>query len=617
MLSTFHGLETVRRGMTAQQQALYVTGHNIANANTPGYSRQRVNFEQTPPYPFASKNRPVIPGQMGTGVEGGTVQRMREEFLDVQYRTENMKYGYWNTRAEALKKMEEIMNEPSEEGLAKTLDRFWQALQDLAVNPSNAGARSVVRQRGIAVAETFHYLSSSLKSIRGDLKNELDVTVKAVNSLVRQLNDLNKQISEFEVHGYLPNDLYDERNRLLDELSQYVNVKVSTVSSGGNSLKIAEGKWTIELVDRNGTPFATLIDARTDTVNSFDVKYDNDSVSGIEINGANLSGYELHFTENGKIGALIHAYGYKIGASPEGLYPNMLKNLNDMAKAFVGEFNKIHSTGWSIEEIKTGQKFTDNPFFAFKDANDPAGTIKVHDDIIASLDRIAASSAGFGMAVSGTFNGNVTGITGLLNKIKLEITYVDDTSGKKFAYKISDANNPSTYISGNVALSTGLDVAANLKSTLSTVIGSSSSSPLTFFTHFTSLENGNKWTFEFEKNNPAVAQVGDGSNAQALADVKNGKMMIGGVTTTVQNFYESKIGEMAVNAQEAERLAKNSDTLRQSVDERRQSVSSVSLDEEMMNMMKFQHAYNASARMITMIDQMLDKIINNMGIVGR
>lgn len=139
MLSTFHGLETVRRGMTAQQQALYVTGHNIANANTPGYSRQRVNFEQTPPYPFASQNRPVMPGQMGTGVEGGTVQRMREEFLDVQYRGENMKYGYWNTRAEALYKMEEIMNEPSDEGLAKTLDRFWQALQDLAVNPSNSG----------------------------------------------------------------------------------------------------------------------------------------------------------------------------------------------------------------------------------------------------------------------------------------------------------------------------------------------------------------------------------------------------------------------------------------------------------------------------------------------
>jgi flagellar hook-associated protein 1 FlgK len=111
--------------------------------------------------------------------------------------------------------------------------------------------------------------------------------------------------------------------------------------------------------------------------------------------------------------------------------------------------------------------------------------------------------------------------------------------------------------------------------------------------------------------------LGDGSNALALADVKNRVMSLGGNTTTIQNFYEGIIGQMAVNAQEAERLANNSEVLRQSVDERRMSVSSVSIDEEMTNMIKFQHAYNASARMITVIDQMLDKIINNMGIVGR
>ncbi|MED0658200.1 flagellar hook-associated protein FlgK [Anoxybacillus ayderensis] len=513
MLSTFHGLETVRRGMTAQQQALYVTGHNIANANTPGYSRQRVNFEQTPPYPFASKNRPVMPGQMGTGVEGGTVQRMREEFLDVQYRGENMKYGYWNTRAEALYKMEEIMNEPSDEGLAKTLDRFWQSLQDLAVNPSNSGARSVVRQRGMAVAETFHYLSSSLKSIRDDIKNELDVTVKAVNSLARQLNDLNKQISEVEVHGYLPNDLYDERNRLLDELSQYVNVKVTPVPSGGSALKIAEGRFTVELVDRTGsTVIGTLVDGRLGKVNEFQVTYqDNVAKTGpivsFSLGDASFSTFE-RLKENGKVGALLYSYGYSEdgGTTTKGLYPEMLRDLNAMAKAFADQFNTVHSNGWSVAEIKNNATSpSTKPFFTY-DLADPAGTLDIAQAIKDSLDNIAASASG---------------------------------------------------------------------------------------------------------------QIGDGSNAQALAEVKNGMMNIAGNTTTIQNFYESLIGQMAVNAQEAKRLSENSEVLRQSVDERRMAVSSVSLDEEMMNMMKFQHAYNASARMITMIDQMLDKIINNMGIVGR
>jgi len=525
MLSTFGGLETVRRGMTAQQQALYVTGHNIANANTPGYSRQRVNFVQTPPYPYPSQNRPVIPGQIGTGVEGGTVQRMREEFLDVQYRGENMKYGYWNTRSDALKKMEEIMNEPSDEGLAKTLDRFWQSLQDLAVNPSNSGARSVVRQRGIAVTETFHYLSSSLKSIQNDLKNEIDVTVQAINSLATQLNNLNQQIGETEVHGYLPNDLYDERNRLLDELSQYVNIKVTPVSSGGSALKIAEGRFTVELVDKtSGATIGTLVDAKNGTVQKFDVQYkDNVTKEGPVVSfslGNQTVNSFMNLKENGKIGALLHAYGYSEdgGATEIGLYPDMLNNLNAMAKAFADTFNNVHSSGWSVKEINRGSKFAAsdpdlngalrNDFFTY-DTTDPdkiAETLNIHDNIKNSLDYIAASQTG---------------------------------------------------------------------------------------------------------------QLGDGSNATELAEVKNTTMSIAGSTTTIQNFYESVIGQMAVNAQEAERLANNSDTLRQSVDERRQSVSSVSLDEEMTYMIKFQHAYNASARMITMIDQMLDKIINNMGVVGR
>ena len=201
-----------------------------------------------------------------------------------------------------------------------------------------------------------------------------------------------------------------------------------------------------------------------------------------------------------------------------GLYPDMLNNLNAMAKAFADTFNNVHSSGWSVKEINRGSKFATsdpdlngalrNDFFTY-DTTDPdkiAETLDIHDNIKNSLDYIAASKTG---------------------------------------------------------------------------------------------------------------QLGDGSNAIALAEVKNTTMSIAGSTTTIQNFYESVIGQMAVNAQEAKRLADNSDTLRQSVDERRQSVSSVSLDEEMTNMIKFQHAYNASARMITMIDQMLDKIINNMGIVGR
>lgn len=514
MRSTFHALETARRGMLTQQSALYTTGHNIANANTPGYTRQRVNFQQTEPYPAPAMNRPQIPGQLGTGVEAGSIQRVRENFLDVQYRGESQKLGYWQARSEALVKMEEIMNEPSEEGLAKTLDRFWQSLQDLAVNPSNSGARSVVRQRGVAVAETFNYLANSLKSIQGDLKNEIDLTVKQVNSLANQINNVNKQISEIEPHGYLPNDLYDERDRLIDQLSQIVNIDVSYTKSGGNALAISEGMATIRLVDANGASIGSLVEAGGFKVNELSLSYKDDKlVQGFKLGDEELKSIE-DFTSNGKLKGLIESNGYvDVNGTEKGLYAEMLYDLDVMAYDFAAEFNRVHSTGWNITDINAGTH-NGNDFFAYEGLNQPtddnksgaASLLKLDDSIKSSLDNIAAAS---------------------------------------------------------------------------------------------------------------TSTLGDGKNALALAEVKNNKLTINGNETTVQSYYESIIGGMAVNSQEADRLMRNSGVLLDAVQQRRDSTSAVSLDEEMTNMIQFQHAYNANARMINVTDELLDKIINGMGLVGR
>src|SRR5690625_1187975 len=119
-MSSFHGLEMAKQALFAQQAALYTTGHNIANANTEGYSRQRVNFKTMSPYTAPGRNRPEIPGQMGTGVQVGTVERIRNQFLDYQFRTENSKSGYWDTKADALSRMEELLNEPSDSGLSRS-----------------------------------------------------------------------------------------------------------------------------------------------------------------------------------------------------------------------------------------------------------------------------------------------------------------------------------------------------------------------------------------------------------------------------------------------------------------------------------------------------------------
>lgn len=491
MRSTFMGLETAKRGMYAQQSAIYVTGHNIANKNTPGYTRQRVNFEQTQPFPAASMNRPQIPGQLGTGVKDGTIQRIRESFIDEQYRGENNKFGYYQTLAGSISKMEDIMNEPSDFGLSKAMAQFWQSLQDLSTNPENEGARRVVLQRGTSVAETFQYLHSSLTTLRNDVKKEMDATVTEINSLAKQISAINKQISEIEPHGYLPNDLYDERDRLLDQLSNLVPIETSNIPYGGNSLAIAEGGRTVSIMTDDG-PRVLVND-----------KSEDQPLGDNEL---------LNLGEGkGKLSALMYAYGNE--ATGTGLYPEMLDNLDKYAFTYAQVFNEFHKQGYDLNNASGKDFFSfGNP--ALNSYKGAAGKIEV---AIANPAEVAASSV----------------------------------SGEK----------------GN---------------------------------------GGNALKLGDLKDLVITAGKIDGINS--VLEIKSG---------TLQSFYEGVIGEMAVKGQQANRMEHNTGVLLNSVDNNRRSISEVSLDEEFSNLIQYQHAYSASARMITVIDEMLDKIINGMGHAGR
>lgn len=520
MRSTFMGLETARRGMVTQQSALFTTGHNIANANTPGFSRQRVNFTQTLPYPSIGMNRPQIPGQIGTGVEAGTVQRIREAFLDVQYRTEKSKIGYYGSLSESLTKMEEIMNEPSENGLHSTLEKFWNSLQDLTGHTENTGARDVVAASGQMVADTLNYYFNSLTRVRDDIGSQLDVKIGEMNDIVAQIDHLNQRIAEVEPHGYLPNDLYDERDLLVDQLSKLVNIKVTKVvpNEYGNAKPIADGLYNIEIVQPNGSPYQPSLNLITVTkgsgiigTNKVELTKDNSGfVTGLKIGNGTITDFS---NLSGELGGLIKSFGYQSGSDAKGVYPEMLEKLNTMTVAFAEEFNRIHKNGFILDK-PSEVNFKGGDFFYIDPLNpNPAQSIKVMDDILKDPSKIAAGGDG-------------------------------GTSG-------------------------------------------------------------------------------DNKNAQLLAELKT-KSFSKYADTEAQklpgnfdSYYSGIIGKLGVDSQSAKKDLKNSTILADSVENNRQSVSAVSLDEEMTNMIKFQHAYNAAARNITVVDEMLDKIINGMGVVGR
>ncbi|MGN7399530.1 flagellar hook-associated protein FlgK [Cytobacillus praedii] len=521
MRPTFMGLETARRGMFTQQSALYITGHNISNANTPGFSRQRVNFQPTIPYPGNGINRPYMPGQMGTGVEAGSIQRIRDSFIDARYRSESNQLGYYGARSDALTRMEDVMNEPTSEGLSAAMDNFWNSLQTLGTNPNESGARESVLAQGNAMADTFNYLSTTLNSIRDDLKQSISVNVDKINTLAYQINEINKQIGQVEPHGDLPNDLYDERDRLVDELSQLVNIKVTNQQSGGIPSPIAEGTYKIEILDHSGKSLGTLVDKNTigGEPNKISYKMNNDGyVESLSI--GNGSPVKVEDFSKGALRSDIEAYGYVDKSGNQvGTYPDMVDQLDKLAFALIKEYNHVHRSGIDLDG-NSGKNFFQD-LSSYKGA---AGKISV---ALTNPNEIAASLNGKG-------NGD--------NAYKLAEVLRKDLS--EFEAQIKDS-------AGNLI---------NLK--------------------------------DFAQN-----------------DLK--------MSGNIKSFYGGLITSLGVKTREANTLTNNTLTLLDSVDRQRQSVSGVSLDEEMSNLIRFQHAYNASARNITVLDEMLDKIINGMGTVGR
>ncbi|MEZ7170405.1 flagellar hook-associated protein FlgK [Sporosarcina sp. OR05] len=525
MRSTFMGLETSKRGMFTQQSALYTTGHNISNANTLGYSRQRVNMQATAGFPGVGLNTPTMPGFLGTGVEAGSIQRIRDSFVDQQFRGESNKLGYWESRTKAISQMEDVLAEPSAYGLQQSLSNFWQSLQTLATNPENGGARAVAVENGVAVADSFNYIHKSLSEIQTNLGKEIGVSTKNINSIFKQIGELNKQIGEVEPNGYMPNDLYDARDTLLDELAGYLPIEVSYEQSGGNALAIAEGTVTVKIKTNDpANPFITVVqknsyselsavgNAGTDADGNPQGPMTNFTFTGGPADGQEMSVNDMHTA--GSLKSLTDSYGYDTGQLDsdgkkiiKGLYPEMLAKLDKMARVFAEEFNAVNVAGTDLN----GEQGL--AFFVSKDGQAiNASNIGVNSDIEKDPNKIAASSS--------------------------------------------------------------------------------------------------------EKLDPAKPEVGNGENAKLLGDVLFNKLP-GLEGSSVQSYYSGVIGELGVQGEQSIRMAQNAITLLGAVSNQRDSISSVSLDEEMTNMIKFQQAYNASARMVTVIDETLDKIINGMGVVGR
>jgi flagellar hook-associated protein 1 FlgK len=272
-IPTLQGLQTALSGLMAGQEAVDVTGQNIANAQTPGYSRQTAELQTNQPLVIAALSPLDGRGaQLGTGVGVEAITRIRNEYLDGQYHAENAAFGGAKTLAETLEQLQGVLGEPSSSGLSAQLSSFWSAWNALADAPTSTGAREAVVSAGAQVASTLNRLSGQISAASAEAAQRY-ATLTGPDGEVRadalQIAELDAQIKLAEQAGQQPNELLDRRDGLIDGLSQLAQVGVSegeygtvTVSFGGAAKPLVEGttvNWPQPLTAAAGGVLGTLI----------------------------------------------------------------------------------------------------------------------------------------------------------------------------------------------------------------------------------------------------------------------------------------------------------------------------------------------------------------------
>lgn len=533
MTSTFHSIETARRSLFTQTAALNTTGHNIANANTEGYTRQRVNMTASIPIEAYGLNNSTVPGQLGTGVEFGSIDRIRETFLDDQYRGENSSLGAWTIQSDTLDKLESIFKEPSDTGLSTVLDNFWKSWSDLSKNPEDSTSRKIVVQTAQSLTDALNYMSRQLDNLDTDLASNVAVKGTEIQGYLSSIADLNSSIFKIESMGDKANDLRDQRDLITDKLSKIANISVVQGEYGYN---ISLGSQALV----QGAAVSATVDSAflSSAFSSGDLK-------------------------SGEVFGMI--------SSSQTYLADYKKQLNNIANT-----------------IATGNMDVTLP----KGSILPEGTVLSSDATITKADGSTATvTAGTAFPQGSTLNTDVKiTVKGMNGLHQLGYTLDGTLNPGKPLFTISGDGSEIT--AGNITFNSEIAADTNLLATSLRTSGSGTS-----------------------------AAVVKGNNALALllANQQSGIFTspTTGIKATAGTFYKTLVGQLGVQSQEATRQTENSNYLVEQVNARRQSVSGVSLDEEMSNMLVFQHAYSAAARFMTTYDEMLDKLINSTGTVGR
>lgn len=634
MQSTFSGLELAKRGIMAHQRALQTVGHNLTNASTEGYSRQRVEFTPTHPLYRPGLNRAETPGQIGQGVDIARVERVRDELLDRRIITALGNESYWTTRERYVLQLEQVYNEPGDSSVRSLMDRFWDGWQELSLYPDQRASREAVLQRGEALVEGVRNRYQNLDRIRTMVEEEIRGGVKQINTLISDISDLNREIVKVRAAGDNPNDLLDRRDLLVDRLSEHLDITVDERNPDEFSVYTA-GYHIVQ--GRIARPF------------------------GLEPNRQNSGYSEVVWSHSGEA---IRFRGGSLGALQElrdGDLREEIQALDTLVVNVADLVNEIHREGYGVNGRSGVDFFVEHP--AVLDAQ---GNIDINQDgqldhsyifrvsgansldlksqigLAGTLRLSASSAAGPGGIVEVPYrardtvedviariNNSGAEVTARLNRqgqLELKGTAAADRDTPDFVLRhLEDSGQFLTGYSG--LLSESGPAGAFVWNQADAVLGLRGENSLGASPSYSvaPLQNPSGWIAvnpEIQREPLSIAsslsvagepgEIGDGRAAQAIAQIRNTPVGIGR-EETLDDYFADSVARVGLKGERAEFSLRTSERIRKDLTDLRQSISGVNLDEELAQMIKFQHGYQAAARFITTVDRMLDTIINRLG----
>jgi len=336
MTSTFSGMEIALRGLTAARLSMEVASHNVANAEAPGYSRQRVDLRAETPWAYPGLGIGSNPAQIGQGVEVRSISRARDLLLDRQYRVEVGFRSAYNARQTFLEKLEAALADTESEGLSLVLDRFFHAWQDLSLDAECLSVRQEVLGYAEQLVDLFHHIGDTLDTLHHDAQDLLHFRAEEVNALAGEIADLNREIARITPHGYTPNDLYDERDRLLDRLAELVDVEVDWRDDGTARVRFAGGLLLVE-GDKHGT--LTVNGDKVYATDAQGVPYADAAGTPVSLQAGDT--YAQGILVRGEIAEALHLLG--------DVLPAYASRYETFLQGMAGAVNAAHGSGFDLE----------------------------------------------------------------------------------------------------------------------------------------------------------------------------------------------------------------------------------------------------------------------------